>query len=115
MLIGTAIVAGCGNDDDPKGAKVVKVAISDAGCEPAALKLAAGPTTFEVTNKGSAKVTDFEVLEGKRILGDLLPQRRGVRAGSTYGDEYIKHVGSAVFACPPGARPGGYVGQGLLS
>ncbi|HEX3735205.1 MAG TPA: iron uptake transporter deferrochelatase/peroxidase subunit [Solirubrobacterales bacterium] len=29
-------------------------------------------------------------------------------------NEYIKHVGSAVFAVPPGAPPGGYVGQTLL-
>ncbi|HEY5052030.1 MAG TPA: iron uptake transporter deferrochelatase/peroxidase subunit [Solirubrobacterales bacterium] len=29
-------------------------------------------------------------------------------------DEYIKHVGSAVFAVPPGARRGGYVGETLL-
>jgi deferrochelatase/peroxidase EfeB len=28
--------------------------------------------------------------------------------------EYIKHVGSAVFAVPPGARAGGYVGETLL-
>ena len=30
-------------------------------------------------------------------------------------NEYIKHVGSALFAVPPGATPGGYVGQGLLA
>lgn len=30
-------------------------------------------------------------------------------------NEYIKHVGSAVFAVPPGASPGGYVGEQLLS
>ncbi|HWJ43397.1 MAG TPA: iron uptake transporter deferrochelatase/peroxidase subunit, partial [Solirubrobacterales bacterium] len=30
-------------------------------------------------------------------------------------NEYIKHVGSAVFAVPPGATPGGYVGEGLLA
>jgi deferrochelatase/peroxidase EfeB len=29
-------------------------------------------------------------------------------------NEYIKHVGSAVFAIPPGARRGGYVGESLL-
>jgi deferrochelatase/peroxidase EfeB len=29
-------------------------------------------------------------------------------------NEYIKHVGSALFAVPPGAQPGGYVGEGLL-
>ncbi len=30
-------------------------------------------------------------------------------------NEYIKHVGSALFAVPPGAAPGGYVGEGLFS
>jgi deferrochelatase/peroxidase EfeB len=30
-------------------------------------------------------------------------------------NEYIKHVGSALFAVPPGAKPGGYVGEGLLA
>ena len=29
-------------------------------------------------------------------------------------NEYVRHTGSAVFAIPPGARRGGYVGQGLL-
>ncbi|HEX8754184.1 MAG TPA: Dyp-type peroxidase [Solirubrobacterales bacterium] len=29
-------------------------------------------------------------------------------------NEYVKHVGSAVFAVPPGARPGAYVGETLL-
>jgi deferrochelatase/peroxidase EfeB len=29
-------------------------------------------------------------------------------------NEYIKHVGSALFAVPPGASPGGYVAEGLL-
>jgi deferrochelatase/peroxidase EfeB len=30
-------------------------------------------------------------------------------------NEYIKHTSSAVFAIPPGAREGGFVGEGLLS
>jgi len=30
-------------------------------------------------------------------------------------NEYIKHVGSALFAVPPGAQPGGYVGEGLFT
>jgi deferrochelatase/peroxidase EfeB len=47
------------------------------------------------------------------------PQRQFVpiqrRLGSSDAlNEYIKHVGSAVFAVPPGARRGGYVGQPLL-
>ncbi len=47
------------------------------------------------------------------------PQRQFVaiqrRLGSNDAlNEYIKHVGSAVFAVPPGARSGGYVGETLL-
>ncbi len=51
--------------------KTVNVAISDAGCEPAALTLASGPTTFVVTNKGSSKVTEYEVLQGNRALAEV--------------------------------------------
>jgi deferrochelatase/peroxidase EfeB len=37
------------------------------------------------------------------------------RLGATDAlNEYIKHVSSAVFAVPPGARRGGYVGETLL-
>jgi deferrochelatase/peroxidase EfeB len=35
-------------------------------------------------------------------------------ASSDALNEYIKHTGSAVFACPPGTQPGGYVGETLL-
>lgn len=30
-------------------------------------------------------------------------------------NEHTKHIGSAIFACPPGARRGGFVGEGLFS
>jgi deferrochelatase/peroxidase EfeB len=30
-------------------------------------------------------------------------------------NEYIKHVASGIYAVPPGASPGGFVGQGLVS
>jgi deferrochelatase/peroxidase EfeB len=30
-------------------------------------------------------------------------------------NEHTKHIGSAIFACPPGSQPGGFVGQGLFS
>jgi deferrochelatase/peroxidase EfeB len=29
-------------------------------------------------------------------------------------NEYIRHTGSGLFACPPGTRPGGYVGERLF-
>jgi deferrochelatase/peroxidase EfeB len=30
-------------------------------------------------------------------------------------NEYIRHTASALFACPPGAREGGYVGENLFA
>jgi deferrochelatase/peroxidase EfeB len=29
-------------------------------------------------------------------------------------NQFISHIGSAIFACPPGGAPGAYVGEGLL-
>jgi deferrochelatase/peroxidase EfeB len=42
----------------------------------------------------------------------VLQRRLGV---SDTLNEYIQHTSSAVFAAPPGARSGGYVGEGLLA
>jgi deferrochelatase/peroxidase EfeB len=44
----------------------------------------------------------------------FVPIQRRLGAGDAL-NEYIKHVGSAVFAVPPGARRGGYVGETLLN
>ena len=43
----------------------------------------------------------------------FIPIQRSI-AGIDALSLYIKHVGSAVFACPPGASPGGFVGEQLL-
>ncbi|HVV89334.1 MAG TPA: iron uptake transporter deferrochelatase/peroxidase subunit [Solirubrobacterales bacterium] len=42
----------------------------------------------------------------------VLQRRLGVHDAL---NEYIKHVGSALFAVPGGTRPGGYVGEALLA
>jgi iron uptake system component EfeO len=54
------------------GAKTaaVKVEINDDGC-PASLKIKAGPTNFKVTNSGSGDVSEFEILSGDRIIGEV--------------------------------------------
>jgi deferrochelatase/peroxidase EfeB len=46
--------------------------------------------------------TQFEAIQRRLGSSDAL-------------NEYIKHTSSAVFAVPPGARDGGYVGEGLFS
>jgi deferrochelatase/peroxidase EfeB len=46
--------------------------------------------------------TQFEAIQRRLGSSDAL-------------NEYIKHTSSAVFAIPPGAADGGYVGEGLFS
>ena len=51
--------------------KTVALALSDAGCHPGTLRIASGPTTFVVTNKGTSKVTEAEVIQGDRALAEV--------------------------------------------
>ncbi len=44
----------------------------------------------------------------------FIPIQRRLAAKDALG-QHVTHVGSAIFACPPGARAGGFVGEGLLS
>jgi len=71
-------LAGCGSDSKSEGTttggsthKEVAVKITAAGCEPAKLSVAAGPTTFVVQNDGATKVTEYEILDGATILGEV--------------------------------------------
>lgn len=44
----------------------------------------------------------------------FIPIQRRLAKSDALG-EHTRHVGSAIFACPPGAAAGGYVGAGLFS
>jgi deferrochelatase/peroxidase EfeB len=44
----------------------------------------------------------------------FVPIQRRLGGSDALG-EYIKHTGSALFAVPPGVRPGGYIGEALLT
>ena len=63
-------LAACGKDDEDKGGRKLTIELTDAGCSPLKLRIPAGPTTFEATNKGTDKATEFEVLQGDRVLGE---------------------------------------------
>ena len=43
----------------------------------------------------------------------FVPIQRRLADGDAMG-EYVRHTGSALFACPPDARPGGFVGEALF-
>ncbi len=66
-------VAGCGGGGGNAHdlGRVVSVRLTDAGCDPATLTLAAGPVTFAVANDGAEAVSEFEILDGDRILGEI--------------------------------------------
>lgn len=77
LLVPLALGA-CGSEDkklglsDTSGATRVAVTISDDGCDPAALTVKAGKVAFDVTNKDSAAVTEFYVLEkDESIVGEV--------------------------------------------
>lgn len=92
------IATGCGQASDPN-AETVKVGISDAGCSPANLKLTAGPKNFEVRTTGSGKVTEYEILDGTRILGE----RENLTPGVTGRFSLNLPAGEYSSYCPNGS------------
>jgi FTR1 family protein len=96
------LLVACGSSDDDAGGsagtKQVAVKLTDAGCEPAQMKLESGPTEFKVTNGGTGRVSEFEVLNGSRILGEkenLVPGLSGSFTINLKPGEYA-------LACPGG-------------
>src|SRR5215813_8305723 len=79
LAVGAALVitlSACGSsgtstDSADPGAKKVPFTLTDAGCDPAHLELPAGPTTFEVTNQGADAVTEMELMQNGRIVGEV--------------------------------------------
>ena len=98
-----AALAACGSNGDKAAsgsrARKVEVALTDTGCEPAKLQLAAGAVTFNVTNKGTDKVSEFEVADGDRILGEV----ENVTAGLERNFTLNLQPGDYVLKCPGGS------------
>jgi iron uptake system component EfeO len=64
-------ISACGSSQDtPAGAEKLSFKLTDAGCEPNSAKAPAGPIAFEIENAGTSKVTEFEILDGKSIVGE---------------------------------------------
>jgi iron uptake system component EfeO len=97
-----ALAAGCGGSDSGGSASGsgnrVNVKITEAGCDPAELEVKAGPTTFAVVNDGAGAVSEYEVLDGDRILGEvenLAPGLSGEFSLTLNPGEYVSY-------CPGG-------------
>ncbi len=77
----------------------VKVTIDDEGCPPT-VKTKAGPTTFKVTNEGSGDVSEFEVLSGNRIIGEV----ENIAPGLEGEFSLTLKPGDYTTACPGGSK-----------
>ena len=80
------------------GVRIVHVSLTDAGCDPATMEQSAGPTTFVVTNEGADAVTEFEVVQGDRIVGEV----ENVAAGLERSFSLNLDPGSYETRCPGG-------------
>lgn len=104
-LLLAACGAGAGGDEATSGSNDpastghgVEVRITDAGCEPSNLELPAGPTTFTVRNDGADAVTEFEILDGERLLGEA----ENVAAGLSRTFTLDLEPGTYTSYCPGG-------------
>ncbi|MEU6719962.1 iron uptake system protein EfeO [Nonomuraea sp. NPDC046802] len=107
LTLATLAACGSGNTAAPAGSAApgkVAVAASDTACEVAAAEVAAGTTTFAITNGGS-KVTEFYVYApGDRVMAEV----ENIVPGLTR--ELIAELPAGAYetACKPGM-----VGKGI--
>jgi FTR1 family protein len=102
LVVAALLLVACGSSDDSgtaaAGTKQVAIKLTDAGCEPAAMKLDAGRVEFKVTNGGTGRVSEFEVLSGARILGE----KENLVAGLSGSFTVNLKPGQYSISCPGG-------------
>jgi len=97
----------CGSSDDaPAGAKKISFELTDEGCLPHEAKAPAGPIAFEAENTGSSKVTEIEVMDGEKILGE----KENLSDGLSGSFSLTLDAGEYTIYCP-----GGDVERGTLT
>jgi len=103
------VLAGCGGGSRPaepgtsrsaaaSDPRTVEIKLTDAGCDPATIKLGAGRTTFRITNAGTGRVTEAEVLSGARVLGE----KENLVAGLSGSFTLDLQPGQYTLSCPGG-------------
>jgi iron uptake system component EfeO len=93
LLVGLSATAAAAKTE------TVKVEIDDDGCPPK-LKVKAGPTNFKVSNTGSGDVSEFEVLSGDRIIGEV----ENIAPGLNREFSLTLKAGKYSTECPGGSK-----------
>lgn len=104
-------LAGCGSgggsaSGDAASAAVskrVKVTLVTEGCNPADITVPAGATTFDVRNDGADAINEFEILDGKRVIGEV----ELVAPGLEKSFSLTLRPGTFTTYCPGGTRDDG--------
>ena len=93
-------LAACGSSTKTggSGSDTVQIKLTDAGCDPATRELPAGPTTFEVSNEDANDVSEFEILDGGRVLGEV----ENLTPGLSGTFSLTLKPGTFTTACPGG-------------
>ncbi|MGA7672256.1 MAG: iron uptake system protein EfeO [Nitrolancea sp.] len=100
FLLGACGSAGIGTPGarTTNDVNVVQIALTDAGCDPAEITTPAGPTKFQITNSSASAVTEFEVLDGTRILGE----KENLTPGLNGSFSLDLKAGTYTLMCPNG-------------
>ena len=96
MLLLALLAGGCGASS-PSGGQTLKVSLTDQGCSPANLKATSGTVTFEVSNGGTSKVSEFEL---KKQNGVILGEKENVVDGIKGSFTLVLQPGTYVLSCP---------------
>lgn len=98
------VLSACGSSEDsPANAKKVAFKLTDEGCEPHDTTAAAGPLVFEIENAGTSKVTEMEIMEGEKVLGE----EENITDGLAGSFSATLEAGKYTIYCPGGSNERG--------
>lgn len=108
VALAAGVLSACGSDkkDDAalasskNGTTKLDVQITDNGCTPDKLEVEAGPTTFNVTNTGTGKNTEYYVMNGSKIEGEVENVVPGIKRSLSLN---LKE-GTYTLECPQGSN-----------
>jgi iron uptake system component EfeO len=93
------LAAGCGSSEDAQpGAKTLSFELTDEGCLPLEAAAPAGPITVEAENTGTSRVTEIEIMEGEKILGE----KENLSEGFSGSFSLTLDAGKYTIYCPGG-------------
>jgi iron uptake system component EfeO len=100
VLAALVLLGACGSGAGPApGTAEVRMELTDAGCAPQPASVPAGPVRFTVVNNGTAKVTEGELQDRSRIIGE----KENVTPGLTSTFTLRLDPGSYLTYCPGAA------------